>query len=369
MQTGETEVQRVYATLAAIFVDWVARIKCTGHVGIASEHNHCLYCKIRQCYLSLAQGYQRDGYDMRNPVEHLQLKHAWIHAAVPDRRDLYEENGTSFIELDRIPGFYAFDNVPIDGMHLFDHGITPSLVRDIIFLPGMLRKRHRNQPEEESPEGRFNAFVARTYYPSHCSRLPPAIEKMGGWMKADQWRTLLVILPGALFEAWRVGDTIPHGDIPRGGNRSRHFKQQQANASLLLRRRVHAHYDMGGEPEAEPTLEDCAASRNPCDYYRNCLRYFVAYQNLFKHRLTHTGIEDMQALLEQFGRTFVEMNIHLVPSFHCATHIGDHLLRFGNVFGTWLYDFEHANRFLINVNTNGHGRVSRPSQELETTDS
>ncbi|KAG9086225.1 hypothetical protein FS749_003801 [Ceratobasidium sp. UAMH 11750] len=128
LQTGEIEMQTVYATLLAPFVNWIARIKCTGHVGIASKHKHCLYCKIRQCYLSLPQGYQGDGYEMRDPVEHLQLKHKWLCAPVPDQHAIFQENGTLFTEFNRIPGFYAFNNAPIDGMHLFDHAVTPSLV-------------------------------------------------------------------------------------------------------------------------------------------------------------------------------------------------------------------------------------------------
>ncbi|KAG8765878.1 hypothetical protein FRC12_007226 [Ceratobasidium sp. 428] len=30
-------------------------------------------------------------------------------------------------------------------------------------------------------------------------------------------------------------------------------------------------------------------------------------------------------------------------------------MKFGNVYGTWMYNFERANRFLININLNGHG--------------
>ena len=179
---------------------------------------------------------------------------------------------------------------------------------------------------------------------------------MGGRMKAEQWRTLLVILPGALFEAWRIGDSIPENDIPRGEETSKHFKTQEANAKLVLRRRRHAHIAADGDPDQVPTLEDCASSRSPREYLLNVLRYCVAYKGLFRHRLTISEIAEMVGLLERLGSTFARMNVHLVPSFHCATHIGDHLLKYGNVFGTWMYDFERANRVLININTNGHGR-------------
>ncbi|KAF8594307.1 hypothetical protein BDV93DRAFT_459249, partial [Ceratobasidium sp. AG-I] len=263
-------------------------------------------------------------YELRDPHEHLQFKHEWLRAALHEREEIRQQNGTTFVEFDRIPGFYSFDNCPIDAMHLFDHGVTPALIRDIIYKPGMLRKRFHRQPVDETPEARFDAFVQRTYFPSHCSRLPPKIEKMGGRMKAEQWRTLRVILPAAFFEAWRVGDAIPENDMPR-------------------------------DPDQVPELEDCASSRNPRDYYANILHFCVACNGLFRHRVKQQVIEVMSALLELIGITFARMNVHMTPSFHCATHIGDHILKYGNVYGTWMYDFERANRVLINVNTNAHG--------------
>lgn len=93
---------------------------------------------------------------MRNSFQHLQFKHAWLRAPVHEREDLRLQNGTQFVEFDRVPSFYSFDNTPIDAMHLFDHGVTPALVRDIIYLPGMLRKRRRNQPEEETLRSRWD---------------------------------------------------------------------------------------------------------------------------------------------------------------------------------------------------------------------
>ncbi|KAG8794202.1 hypothetical protein FRC12_000221 [Ceratobasidium sp. 428] len=50
------------------------------------------------------------------------------------------------------------------------------------------------------------------------------------------------------------------------------------------------------------------------------------------------------------------MNIHLVPSFHNTTHIGDTLTAYGNAANTSTNDFERMNRVAMNVNTNGHGQ-------------
>ncbi|QRV71999.1 Transposase family Tnp2 protein [Ceratobasidium sp. AG-Ba] len=151
-QVGRIKNHIVYASLSALFLDWIARIKCTGHAGVAAEYNHCLYCDIRQCYLSLPRGYLSEGFNLRDPYEHLQAKYRWLNAPEEEREEIREQTGTVFVDFDRIPGFYSFDNCPIDAMHLFDLGITPAIVKDILYKHGMFRKRYPQQPPEETPE-------------------------------------------------------------------------------------------------------------------------------------------------------------------------------------------------------------------------
>ncbi|KAG8726216.1 hypothetical protein FRC10_007334 [Ceratobasidium sp. 414] len=158
---------------------------------------------------------------------------------------------------------------------------------------------------------------------------------------------MFIILPVALFEAWRVGNAIPDANIPSGGRNTKNYKAQQANANLLLRRHHHAHDLYGGDLNNMPGLEYCASSRNPREYYTNVMRYCIACNGLFQHRLKQQEIADMTSLLELVGITFTEMNVHLPPSFHRATHIGDHLQKFGNVYGTGMYNFERANRVKV----------------------
>ncbi|KAG8729059.1 hypothetical protein FRC10_004321 [Ceratobasidium sp. 414] len=71
--TGQIEMRLVYANLSALLLGWIARIECTGHVRAGAEHHHCLFCKMRQCYLSVARGYEGDGIELRDPFEHLRL--------------------------------------------------------------------------------------------------------------------------------------------------------------------------------------------------------------------------------------------------------------------------------------------------------
>ncbi|QRW24949.1 Transposase family Tnp2 protein [Rhizoctonia solani] len=295
-ETGEIQDRRVYANLLVLVVDWIARIKCTGHVGATAEENHCPYCKLRACLLSTGRGYDHEGYDLCDPHKHLQDKHQWLRAEWHKRNDIRNETGTTFTELDRLSGFYAFDNAPTDVMHLVDLGLTEAI--------------------------------------KTCRRLPTHAQGLKGRVKADQRRLSRLIMIGSYFEAWRVGNSIPDGDIPRGSERSKHYKAQKANAKAFRRRRNHVNDLDGGKLDKVPPWHEFMPLRNPRNWFANLLRF---------------------CLLEQVGTVFTDMNIHLTPSFHAITHLPDHLYKYGSVYNTSTAQFERANQMLINVNKNGHG--------------
>ncbi|KEP45483.1 transposase family Tnp2 protein, partial [Rhizoctonia solani 123E] len=354
-ETGVIQPQLVHANLSVLIVDWISRIKCTGHVGVRSEHNHCPYCKMRQCALATPQGYQSEGYELRDPHEHLQHKHRWLRAHAQEHKDIRPETGTIFTEFDRVPGFFAFDNAPIDAMHLLDLGVTHFIAQTIVFKNGMLQKRIRGQDYKDTPEGQFNAFLNWTIFPYHCSRLPTQADTMDGCTKAEQWRLLHIVMPVAYFEAWRVGNTIPDVDIPPSGQNTQHFKAQEKNADLLYRRLRQVHIMDEGDPNNTPREEDCFPLCNPCEYYGNILRYCLASTLLSQHRVTLAEINQGEMFLEQVGITFAEMKVHLTPSFHATTHPPDHIHKYGSVYNTSIAQFECINWLLANVNTNGHG--------------
>jgi hypothetical protein len=61
MELNQAEERLVYASLSGLLVDYIARIKCNGHAGTASEENFCLYCKAHLRHLTIPKGYQREG--------------------------------------------------------------------------------------------------------------------------------------------------------------------------------------------------------------------------------------------------------------------------------------------------------------------
>ncbi|KAF8594344.1 hypothetical protein BDV93DRAFT_403094, partial [Ceratobasidium sp. AG-I] len=301
METGRPEPQRVHTNISAAIVDYIARIKLCGHAGVASQQNFCLYCTKKHCYIS---------------------------------------TGTRFTEFDRLPGWYGPTNAPIDGMHLFDLGLSPWICRNILVRPGLLHRRYLRQPDEFIPYKRFDNFIKRTVFPSHCSRQPPQI-------KAEQWRHLTRILCAALFEAWREDDSIPDLDIPRGTAKSLILQYQQRTAKLFWENLCNVHIAEGGDPEDKPKLEHCAQSRNVRDYYLNVLRYLVALSILSARNISREDLAFAQQLLARCAKEFTRMKVHLNPSFHYAMHVEESVLKFGALWNTSTAPFERANKQLI----------------------
>ncbi|EUC53934.1 transposase family Tnp2 protein, partial [Rhizoctonia solani AG-3 Rhs1AP] len=107
----------------------------------------------------------------------------------------------------------------------FDQIMQP-FINDLIELSQGMFGSWDNHPELETPAERFDTILARTYLPSHCGRPPPKLAHIGSNVKAEQWHHLSFITPILLFEAWRVGDTIPDNDIPTGPENSKASKDR-----------------------------------------------------------------------------------------------------------------------------------------------
>ena len=122
-----------------------------------------------------------------------------------------------------------------------------------------------------------------------------------------------------------------------------------------MAQRLLVHLDQEDDEDSRPTLEDCAASRNAREYYRNVLRFVVAISILSSRNITPNELEFAQRLLERLATSFTEMNVHLSPTFHYSMHTAPFVLKYGSMYNTWCYPFERANLQLQTTNHNGHG--------------
>ncbi|KDN34320.1 hypothetical protein RSAG8_12585, partial [Rhizoctonia solani AG-8 WAC10335] len=355
MVQGRPKSELVYGHLSLGIFDHMARLKVCGHAGTRSERNFCLYCTKQRCYLSVAEGFKLRGNELRDPLDRLDDKYHWLNAPTAAAREqLRQQSGVIFTPFDRLPGWYGASNCPIDAMHLFDLGITKFVCQNILLKPGLLHPLRSNQPFDEQPASKFDAFVARTQFPSFCKRKPPRFLNMTSSVKAKQWRHIAIILLVALFEAWRDGDQMPNTFIPQGGRNTKIRKFQQAQANQLLRNRKLVHRDQGGVPRDDPKPLSCVAVRNRRLIYATICRYLLARSTMVRYQVTHDEVGTAQRLLRQFGRDLARMNYPVTPNVHTALHLEEGMLDYGLLYGFHTAPFERANRVLINVNNNGH---------------
>jgi hypothetical protein len=181
-------------------------------------------------------------------------------------------------------------------------------------------------------------------------------------MKAEQWLHLVPVLPILLYDAWRVGDLIPDGPIPRGACNTKVYKAQQRSARLLLANRLRIHRREGDDDDPAPTIEDCAASREVRPIYKNIMRYCLGHAELHRHDISIRGGRFGLDLVSRCAANFARMNIHLNPSFHYCLHIEPFLHKYGSINNTWCFPYERANKVAVTTNNNGRGLGT-----LETT--
>ncbi|KAF8595350.1 hypothetical protein BDV93DRAFT_456989 [Ceratobasidium sp. AG-I] len=301
----------IYGNVGSLMVDYMARIKACGHTGIRSNRNFCLYCRKRLASTGVRTGYVRQpGAGARSTSEGSTSACGCRIPAQTSARHPY----TKHTVFDTLPNWFSPSRAPLDGMHLFFLNIVPHVWKDILVSPGMLNRI----PGDEhvlDPGERLDACLARAFFPSHIGRMPPTV-RVGTRPKAEQYQTLISVLPVILFEAFRwVAD---------------------------------------GRRGLKPDLEDCMPSRDPGLYWAQVARLSIVVRILFSLQLSLSDASYATGILECFCCNFMRMNVHLVPSFHMALHVEETVAQFGALQNSWVWGFERANQSLTQTNKNGH---------------
>ncbi|KDN33378.1 hypothetical protein RSAG8_13532, partial [Rhizoctonia solani AG-8 WAC10335] len=87
------------------------------------------------------------------------------------------------------------------------------------------------------------------------------------------------------------------------------------------------------------------------------LHYCLASTLLTQHQITLGEVQQGAMFLEQVGTVFTDMNVHLVPSFHAATHLPDHICFY--TFGYAEYCNNHRPEALCNIIFYGFGKAPK----------
>jgi hypothetical protein len=161
-------------------------------------------------------------------------------------------------------------------------------------------------------------------------------------------------MPVVLFQAFRVGDTIPSTPVPCGTITSKLYKAQLSLAKNLLDHRLKL-WIANGRRGPKPNIESCMPSRDPQLYWQQCARLSLVIRTLFSRRVSLSDASYATGVMERLCCELTRMNIHLTPSFHQALHVEDTITQFGALQNSWVWGFERANRSLSRTNKNGQG--------------
>ncbi|QRV74708.1 Transposase family Tnp2 protein [Ceratobasidium sp. AG-Ba] len=271
----------VHCELTQHIADLIARIKMGGGAGVRSERNFCLYCHGQLSTLSVPAGFIRQDFSFRDPQQERNNAYHWKSLqTVEERKDFFNATGNRFTALHRIPGWDTSTASPPDAMHLLYLGAMNWIVKQVLVGPGMFTKR---RPEGRDPQVVFNECLDAMWMPRNFQRLPPKLGQTRTTTKADQWKLTSRILYIPLFLAFRDGDEISPGLVPR------------------------------------------------------------AISVLYKRSVTPAEIAFGQRLLESLCIDYIQNNVQLSPNFHYLMHLEEWMLKTGSLYNTHVWGMERAN--------------------------
>ncbi|QRV72064.1 Transposase family Tnp2 protein [Ceratobasidium sp. AG-Ba] len=355
VRRGDPPVYReelVHGDLTQHIADLIARIKMGGGAGVKSESNFCLYCHSRLSSLSVPTGFVRQDFSFRDPQQERNNVYHWKSLpTLEERNEFFSATGNRFTALHRIPGWNTSTSSPPDAMHLLYLGAMNWIVKQVLVGPGMFNKRHIGRRD---PQAAFNECLDSMWMPRNFQRLPPKLGQTRATTKADQWKLTSRVLFIPLFLAFRDGDEIGPGFVPRG-NRSSPGAKHQAHRAKLLHQQRRKYYESIAQPDLCPPLIECYPSRNLRFHYRQVLRFCVAVSLLDKRSVTPAEITFGQRLLESLCVDYVQNNVQLSPNFHYLMHLEEWMLKSGSLYNTHVWAMERANGTVSQINHNGKG--------------
>ncbi|KAJ7820136.1 hypothetical protein B0H13DRAFT_382951, partial [Mycena leptocephala] len=209
----------------------------------------------------------------------------------------------------------------------------------------------------------FDQFLDSIWWPADVGRVRTRLGTGGGKVKADEWRNAMLVYPVALFEAWRVGDTIPDGDAPLPKAGSKVKAKEDHTAELMgKRRKKHAARQSNASAVDYAAIEATGASRNYHDHYLNVLRFCTASRMMVTRKISPNDASRARTFFSEAFSSWARMNCPLTPNFHLATHTDLFIWAFGPGYAWWVFPFERHLGRLGRFKTNGHS-----GGELEAT--
>ncbi|KAI5827021.1 hypothetical protein K523DRAFT_310242 [Schizophyllum commune Tattone D] len=335
--------------------DLPASRKTSAIAGCTSIFFMCPNCPATFYSLTSATCFDRSTFVLRDPWRYLKYSFRYKELGPDFEEEIFTRRGIRHAVTHELPNWMPGITGVIDFMHCVYLCMVKHLCKDILLKTGMIDAKASAKLEE---------VYEKLIWPPSVSRMPPSISRGAGSIKADNWKTQIIILYVALFDAWQVDGKIPDGDAPLPAANSNQAKALDAQQRLVWKR-MKAAYRLehpDADEAAGPSLADARMDRSYRKHYDTILQFSAALRILSSHKISPNDVKRGCSFLSRAVQAWARMHCHLTPYFHLAMHFEAQFYRFGPCTGWWTYPYERNNGFLGRFNTNGHS-----GGELECT--
>ncbi|KAE8181242.1 hypothetical protein CF336_g8991, partial [Tilletia laevis] len=276
-----------------------------------------------------------------------------------EQREYHERNtGARDSPLLQLPYWQSVSRAPVDFMHCLELGLVKRLFHRVLIQGEVITAEHlrivqhglgtcRVPHSEQAPDRRLG-------------------DPGGGSATAAHWSTLgRRLLPLLLFVAWRPILTT-NGDLEHvvtsvdktAGVAPQPVSQRRQQGAALL-------------PEPPPakikkprkTLRH-TTPMNARTVWRNVVQLAAVTTLAARRAILPNEIDKLDAILRDYGRTTADLfgARAIIYNLHLASHLPEHIRRFGPCYHFSAYHFERMNGQLGRTSTNRHR-----NGEIETT--
>ncbi|KAL1740203.1 hypothetical protein HDZ31DRAFT_85553 [Schizophyllum fasciatum] len=345
----------VHAMIHMDVSDLPASRKTSGLAACTAISFMCPLCPATFHSLTSATCFDRSMFTLRDPWRYLKYSFRAKDLGKDQQDEIFERRGIRHSIMHELVGWMPGITGVIDFMHCSYLCIVKHVSKEILLKTGMINGRASTRMEE---------FYRKLVWPPSVSRLPPSISRGAGSIKADNWKTQLVILFVALFVAWEVDGKLPRGDAPLPAANTNLAKALEAQQRLVWKRMVadYRHTHPGADELNCPAFEDARMDRSYRHHYDAVLQLSVAIRILSSHTITPGDVKRGSSIQSRAMQSWARMHCHLTPYFHLAMHFEEQYYRFGPCTGWWTFPYERNNGYLGKFNING-----RSGGELEGT--
>ncbi|KAJ7751437.1 hypothetical protein B0H16DRAFT_1318064 [Mycena metata] len=345
----DKEPELFHVQVASDVYDLPASRKTSGTLACTSKIFMCDRCDTPFYALTDPAAYDSKKFNARDPWRYLKYAFRARDASAEVAEEISRRRGVRYSVVDELVNWLPGDTGLVEPMHCIYGSLIKHLCKNILYKTGMIQGEGMEKLEE---------FFRTLIWPPSVSRLPPSVSvaRGAGSIKADQWRSQIIVFFVGLFAAWQVDGEIPDIDAEPSASNTKNAAAQLAQEKLVrarLRENLLAKKPDVTQEELD-AIKEIQMDRSLRRHYDAVVQFTAAIRILTSNSISPNEIKRGCGALERSIQDWARMHCHLVPYFHLATHLQPQFYKHGPLPGWWAFPYERDNGFLGRFNHNGH---------------